>query len=153
MQAAYFAGGDVHTWTMDRPYDNPLARITFRLPASEDESLRHEPIPWTERGITPQPFEGVAPDASFQWQMFQRAVEILRSRGCTVRILVGPFNEHTIAPQGRAGYDRLKIAVETWLTAEGIPFDAPPPLPIGIYGDASHPLAEGCERPAVMPKG
>lgn len=152
LQAAYFEGDDIHTWSLDHPYENPLARITRRLPAPEEEPLRHEAIPWTERGIKPQPFEWVAPEESFQWKMFRRAVEILRGRGCTVRVLVGPFNEHMIAPEGRAGYDRLKAAVEAWLTAEGIPYDAPPPLPSELYGDASHPLTEGYERLAALLK-
>lgn len=150
LQAAYFEGGDIHAWTLDHPRENPLSQVTFKLPDPRQEPPRHEPIPWTERGIKPQPFAWVAPEASFQWSMFRRAVEILRGRGCQVRVLVGPFNEHLIAPESRPDYDRLRAAVEEWLTAEKIPFVAPEPLPSELYGDASHPLAEGYERLAAM---
>jgi hypothetical protein len=78
-----------------------------------------------------------------QWRSFQRTIEVLRSCGNAVFVLVGPFNEHMLGPESLATYrERVRQAVE-WLQQQGIPHCAPPPLPSEYYADASHPLAEG----------
>jgi hypothetical protein len=149
LQTAYFDQTNVPLWTLDHPYENPLARLTLKLPPPEPKPHQLE-ISWVERGVKPQEFAWVGLDRSFQWRMFRRCVELLRARGNRVTVLIGPFNEHMIAPPSRPGYDRLLVDVQAWLREQGIPFAAPAPLPSELYGDASHPLGEGYERLAAQ---
>jgi hypothetical protein len=144
LQQAYYDRTDIPSWTVEHPYENPFKAFSLKLPPSDFE-LHDEAIPWTERGIKPQEFAWVDPESSVQWRFFKRAVEILKSRGNQVFVVVGPFNEHLIAPAARPGYDRLKGAVEEWLRSQGVPFVSPAALPSELYADASHPLAKGYE--------
>lgn len=138
----YFDNTDVPTWVQDNPYENPLARVTLELPKPETD-LRHEPVPWTERGIQPSDLDWVEASTSLQWRFFRESVELLQSRGNNVYVLVGPFNEHMLTEQGLAAYQDIKKAVVAWLDEQGIPYWAPDALPSELYADASHPLAEG----------
>lgn len=142
LQQAYFDRTDVPSWTLEHPYDNPLQAIERGLPPS-DNLLRHEPIPWTARGIKKQDFDWVDPDTSIQWRFFRRAVEVLQQRGNRVFVLLGPFNEHMLTEKGLHDYQKVKTAMETWLRQNGIAYAAPPPPPSAQYADASHPLSEG----------
>jgi len=56
---------------------------------------------------------------------------------------LGPFNEHMIAPESRAAYEKLRDTVETWLKANNVPHLVPQVLPSELYADASHPLTKG----------
>jgi hypothetical protein len=142
LQQAYFDRTDIPTWTLERPYDNPWDAVRRGLPPPDD-LLRHEPVPWTERGITKQNFPWVDPGSSLQWRFFRRAIEILQRRGNRVFVLVGPFNEHMLNETSRRRYREVKAAIEAGLSVMEIPYFAPPPLPSELYGDASHPLAAG----------
>ncbi len=142
LQLAYFGQASIPEWTLERPAENPLKAVTLQLPPS-DNRLRRRPVPWTEQGIQPQDFAWVAPETSFQWESFRRALGILRERGNRVFVLVGPFNEHLLTEAGRAGYARVRDGITAWLQAEGVEHDVPPALPSGLYADASHPLAAG----------
>jgi hypothetical protein len=145
LQVAYFDSRSVPSWTLDHPYENPARAVTLRgLSASEDS--RHGPENWKEQGIAPQPFEWVDPAKSLQWRCFREAVDLLRRRGNRVFVLVGPFNEHMIAPEGREGYDRLKRAIAGWLAREAVPCLVPEALSSELYGDASHPFAAGYQE-------
>jgi hypothetical protein len=145
LQSAYFKGTNVPAWTLDHPYRNPLAAVTAALPAPDDK-LRHEPISWTARGIAPQEFPWVGLEASYQWRSFRRAVEALKRNGNGLFVVVGPFNEHLIAPSAAGGYRAIKEGVERWLSENGVPHAAPPPLPSELYADSSHPLAAGYQQ-------
>ena len=81
-------------------------------------------------------FEWVNLDASLQWRAFQRLVKELQSRGNTVFVVVGPFNEHVLAENNRAPYLKLKGEIREWLKQNRIPNTAPETLPSELYADA-----------------
>jgi hypothetical protein len=142
LQQVYYDKKDIPTWTLDHPYENPFKAMTQGLPPLDD-TLHQEPISWTKRGIEKQDMEWVDPETSLQWHAFQHAVEILERRGNRVFVLVGPFNEHMLTNASLQRYQKIKLAIETWLREKNLPFLAPEPLPSELYADASHPLSEG----------
>jgi hypothetical protein len=147
LQTAYYGGTDIPNWTLEHPYDNPIEPLTTGLPPS-DNSLRHLPIPWyksgiTKQGVTKQEFPWIDLESSLQWKSFQRTVGILQGRKNRVFVLVGPFNEHMLKPESLERYRRLKTGIVSWLEEAGLPHLTPEALPSDLYGDASHPLAEG----------
>jgi hypothetical protein len=142
LQQAYFDRTDLPSWTLEHPYEDPTAPVAQGLPPS-DNLLRHESVPWTERGIKKQDFAWVEPGESLQWRSFRHAIEILERRGNRVFVLVGPFNEHMLSAQNLPEYAKVKAAIEAWLAENGVPYSAPAPLPSELYADASHPLAAG----------
>lgn len=142
LQSACFDRTNIPAWTLDNPYRNPLGAVTGELPALDDKR-RHEQISWTARGITPQEFAWVDLEESYQWRSFRRAVGTLKMNGTALFVIVGPFNEHLLAPSAVGGYRAIKEGVERWLKEQGVPHVAPRPLPSELYADASHPLAEG----------
>jgi hypothetical protein len=142
IQQAYFDRMDIPSWTLERPTANPLANLRTGLPPS-DNLLRHEPIPWFQRRITRQDFPWVDPVKSVQWRFFQKAIDILQSRGNRVFVLLGPFNEHLLTDESRQRYHVVRAALEAGLKAKGVESFAPTPLASEQYGDASHPLASG----------
>jgi hypothetical protein len=105
------------------------------------QSPRHRP--WTASGGAPTHFEWVALDKSVQWAAFQRLVQVLRQRGNDVLVIVGPFNEHMIAPEQRPTFHGLRDGIAAWLASERVPAIVPPTLASSLYADASHPLTEG----------
>jgi len=146
LQYAYFGEGEtprtIPKWTLDHPYENPLKAVTGKLPAPADQG-QQEPISWMKRGIPKDNMPWVDLAGSIQWRSFLRAVEILRQRGNTVMVLVGPFNEHLLKDPSREKYAALKRDIEAGLKERGIAYVAPEPLPSDQYGDASHPLSAG----------
>jgi len=144
LQIAYFGDRDIPSWTIEHPYSWPVAAVALKLPSpNEPPSPRPDARPWTDQGITRQPFEWVEFETSLQWRCFRETVELLRSRGNRVFVLLGPFNEHMLTDESRALYAARKQVVADWLKANGIPHLVPDPLPSALYADASHPLAEG----------
>jgi hypothetical protein len=142
LQQAYYDRTDIPGWTVEHPYDNPLAPLSKGLPPP-DEGQRHEPRPWFKSGITPQDYAWVDLDTSLQWQAFRGTVALLQQRGNRVFVLVGPFNEHLLTPGSLERYQRVKATIAAWLQQHKVPHLVPRPLPSELYGDASHPLAEG----------
>jgi hypothetical protein len=142
LQAAYFDQKSIPEWTLEHPYEFPVRVIERKLPPS-DNRLRNRPVPWTEQGIRKQDFDWVDLERSFQWRSLQRAIELLRQRGNRVFVIIGPFNEHLLTETGAPAYVKLRDAVAAWLADQRIDHLAPPALPSELYGDASHPLAEG----------
>jgi hypothetical protein len=149
LQHAYYDRTDIPGWTLEHPYNNPLTPITRGLP-SPDESLRHLLQPWYKSGITKQDYHWVDMGTSLQWQAFRGVVELLLQRGNRVFVLVGPFNEHLLTPESLRQYQEVKATIGSWLSARHVPHALPPPLPSELYGDASHPLAEGYRQIAVQ---
>ncbi|MBI3857916.1 MAG: hypothetical protein HY293_19735 [Planctomycetes bacterium] len=145
LQYAYFGEGDVPRtvpmWTLDHPYENPLKVVTCKLPPPSEE-LRKEPVAWSTR-IPRENMPWVDLAGSLQWKSFLRAVELLQKRGNTVKVVVGPFNEHLLKDPSRVKYSELKQSIEAALKERKIPYIAPEPLPSEQYGDASHPLSAG----------
>ncbi len=144
LQQAYFDRTDLPGWTLEHPYANPLAPLLRGLPPLNN-SLRHPPRPWYQSGIGRQDYSWVELDKSFQWQGFQRLVDVLQRRGNRLFVLVGPFNEHLLTPSGRERYQHIKDTITKWLETRRIRHLAPSALPSALYGDASHPLAGGYE--------
>ena len=88
-------------------------------------------------------------DESLQWAAFQRLSKHLQ-RNCDAIVVIGPFNEHMLSPNGRERFRSTKSVVQNWLTEQDIPFISAQPLPSEVYGDASHPLTEGYELLAEL---
>jgi hypothetical protein len=145
LQQAYYDRMDIPGWTLEHPYDNPLAPLARGLPPPDD-SRRHLPQPWYKSGITKQDYPWVELETSLQWQAFRGVVEILKQRGNRVFVLVGPFNEHLLNPESLKRYQQVKATIAAWLREKHVPHAVPPPLPSDQYGDASHPLAEGYKQ-------
>jgi len=144
IRTAYFAGLDVPTWTLDRPYENPLCAVTLKLPPP-DELPSPPPVAksWTAQRLPKFNASWVTLDGSIQWAAFQRTVGLLRSRGNRVFVMVGPLNEPMLTEESLAAYQQLKQQATAWLVENGVPCFVPDALPSDLYADASHPLAEG----------
>lgn len=142
LKISYFGNMDLPTWTLEHPYDCPLHAGTIGSPVSTDDSLK-ERASWTQRGMAQQNFAWVELETSLQWRFFRQAVELLRVRGDTVFVLVGPFNEHMFKDESRSSYQTMKDGIETWLRQNHIAYYIPEALPSQLYHDASHPSAEG----------
>jgi hypothetical protein len=155
LQICYFDQLGIPEWTLEpaNTRRNPLAAITRVLPTEPaDDPERGEASPrhraWFDAGRKPLRFDWVAPDKSLQLAAFKRLVELLRSRGNDVLVVVGPFNEHMIAEGSRTGFDALRGHLDRWLEEEGVRAVAPEVLRSELYGDASHPLTAGYQRVA-----
>ena len=142
LQQAYYDRTDMPGWTLEHPYDNPLAPLTRGLPPS-DNTLRHPAVPWFKGNVAKQDYPWVDLKSSLQWPAFQHVVELLQQRGNRVFVLVGPFNEHLLTPASLERYQGVKAEIAAWLKSRQVAHAAPPPLPSELYGDASHPLAGG----------
>lgn len=142
LQQAYYEHMDVPSWTIDHPYDNPLDPLSRGLP-KDDDKLRHLPQPWFKSGIAKQDYAWIPLNDSYQWRGFRMTLDTLQERGNRVFVVVGPFNEHLLTPASRGRYEKIKEGIADYLRGKNIPFAMPEPLPSELYGDASHPLAEG----------
>jgi len=144
LEAAYFRNMSLATWTVERPYENPLGAVTLELPSpAEAPSPKPDARPWTAKQMPPFDAPWVSLDTSVQWRALRRAVGILKGRGNRVFVLVGPFNEHMLTPESRRVYESAKAEVEAWLRQHDVPHLVAWPLPSRDYADASHPLARG----------
>jgi hypothetical protein len=158
LQTAYFNQKSFLDWTLatddsDPPrypncYGNPLARIRWTVPGEPKvdpmrgpSSPRHKPWSTTGKGNTH--FEWVDLDGSLQWGAFRRLVILLQNRDNEVLVVLGPFNEHFMAPENMPAYQTLCKGIVAWLEKHDIPHVAPKVLPSERYADASHPLTEG----------
>ncbi len=142
LQTAYFDNASIPSWTKSHPRDNPLARVTLKLPPPE-QIYHQEPVAWTVRGIKPSDLPWMALEESFQWTQFQRALDLLRSRGNRVKVVVGPFNEPMLKPESLARYAKLRDGIGDRLRGQKVEVVVPAALPSETYGDASHPLSAG----------
>ena len=160
LQNAYYGQRSLPQWTLaedggDPPahpnaWRNPLAPLRGgipqeapRDPARGPESHRHKR--WDAGGGEPAHFDWVNLDNSLQWGGFRRVIQVLRSRGNDVLVVVGPFNEHMIAVDQRPTYRTLRDGVTSWLKSNSVRAITPETLPTEFYADASHPLTEGYE--------
>ena len=158
LKVAYFEQKSIPQWTLaddggepvryPNAQRNPFSQIALTVPPAEahdplrcPESSRHKP--WSTTGVGTTDFAWVSLDASLQWAAFQRVVRLLRERGNEVFVVVGPFNEHLLAPDNRAPYLAIRNGIVAWLAQERVPHFAPEPLPSLLYADASHPLTAG----------
>lgn len=142
LRKVYLQNESVTNWTLEHPYQNPIAAISLVLPEPEP-GTPSPPIPWSEKDASLQSFDWVKPSESLQWEFLKKSLTTLRSRGNTVFVLVGPFNEHMLTDESRTAFSGIRTEIETWLDQNGVEHFAPPPLPSELYADASHPIAEG----------
>lgn len=144
LRVARFGGRDLAGWAVEHPYECPVRQLALELPSADDGP---DPPPdaraWTEKGVPAMDADWVPLGESLQWASLRATVDVLRGRGCRVFVLVGPFNEHMLAPASREAYKDMKSAMAAWLRDAGVGCLAPAPLPSSLYADASHPLAEG----------
>jgi hypothetical protein len=142
IRAAYFQNLDLAAWTIEHPYECPLAAMTRKLP--EPRAPEKPPLASSaQKEPRKQDMAWVDLESSLQWQFFRGAVQLLQERGNTVFVLVGPFNEHMLTEQNKVTYSRLKDGIEAWMRAHHVPCLVPAALPVECYVDASHPPAEG----------
>ncbi len=158
LQSVSFDRKSIPDWTLaagpgDPPsypntYKNPFAQFTLHVPGSHGQdpergpnSERHKP--WSASGEGSTRFDWVHLESSLQWAAFQQLAHLLRTRGNDVLVVIGPFNEHTMAEGNRQEFRQLRDGIATWLSDEQIPFVVPEVLDSRLYADASHPLTEG----------
>ena len=142
LKTAYFQNMDLPTWTLEHPYENPLEAVVAGLPAPANDDIEKAGS-WKQRGMGQQDFQWVDPYTSLQWELFREAVQLLKERGNTVFVLVGPFNEHMFKQEGVTPYRKMKETIEVWLQQNNVAYCIPEVLPSELYHDASHPSAEG----------
>lgn len=133
---------DFLAWSLDHPYESPLQAISSALPPSED-SHPQRLIPWDQipSAMVVTRFDPLSDD--LQWNAFLRIIALLQSRGNEILVLLGPMNEHMMAPQTLEPYLRLKTGMADQLRAKGVRFFAPSVLPSLHYADICHPLGAG----------
>jgi hypothetical protein len=158
LQSAYYDQKSIPVWTLaddgrDPPgypnaWRNPLAPLTAGIPgepaldaARGPTSLRHKP--WNVPSAETTHFEWVDLNSSFQWKGFQRLITLLRERGNDVLVVLGPFNEHMVAPDQRSAYIQLRDQIYKELRDAQVLTIIPQALPSNLYADASHPLTDG----------
>ncbi len=142
MQICYFDSLSLPEWSLQHPYQNPLARITFNLPEPVDKPHSTK-IRWDPNTGHPSEFPWVDLETSLQWKFFQKAVKILQTRKNQVFVLVGPFNEHMLTNENKKKYRNILASIENRLRENEIPYFMPAALPSEYYADASHLLAKG----------
>jgi lysophospholipase L1-like esterase len=158
LQNAYFDQKSILTWTLEddggsparypNAWRNPLSQITLQVPlAPENDPQRGPQSPrhkaWSENGQGTTRFEWVDLGSSLQWKAFQRVLGSLRTRGNDVMVVLGPFNEHMMAEDNQAAFNKIRDGIEAWLKENQIPHVVPGTLPSQLYADASHPLTGG----------
>jgi hypothetical protein len=165
LQMAYFEQKNILAWTLEEDsgaparypnaYKNPFTQITLVVPSEpvsdEDRgpaSPRHKA--WSTMGEGSARFEWVDLDSSLQWAAFVRLLRLLQSRDSDVLVAVGPFNEHIMAQENRAGFRRLREGIGEWLNRNHVLHVVPATLPSALYADGSHPLTEGYKMLAAQ---
>ncbi len=137
-----FENMDIQNWTIENPYNNPLAAVSLEIPLPENKP-HARPISWTKRGLSKQDFPWVMPEESFQWGSFVKAIKLLRARDNDIFIVIGPFNTYLLTEQSHSRYNTMKDKMEKWLDEIEVSYHAVSNLPSEYYADASHPLKEG----------
>ena len=148
LRVGYYESQDLYRWTLDHPFESPLAPLGVELPAPLSKP-RHRARSWLAQGAK-QDLPWIDPASSLQWQAFERSVDLLRSRECEGFVLIGPFNEHMLEDSSLERYIRLRGECSRRLLEKEISFIAPVPLPTETYADASHPLSAGYALLAEM---
>src|SRR5205085_1826690 len=129
LQQSYFDQKDIPSWTLEHPYECPISRLKTDPPPDDPAKLRHEPEPWTKKGIKPTDFPFVDLNTSLQWSAFKRAVDVLRARGNHVVVVINPLNEHMLTEKSREVYAKLKGSIESDLRAMQVDCIVPELLP------------------------
>ncbi|MFC1529606.1 hypothetical protein ACFL6R_02705 [Gemmatimonadota bacterium] len=137
-----FDNTNLQVWTAEHPYENPLGRISVRLPdrdEHQDPTVRSpggggavgQSLPWIDR------------ETSLQWMGFERLVEVLRRRNNRIHVIIGPLNEHMLDDASREEYRRLLTDTERALVELDLDYSLLPLLPADLFADLSHPIGPG----------
>lgn len=144
MKAVYFGKMSTAEWVLKNPYACPFRNPDPLGPFIQKSSKAHSlPESWTKKGITAQDYPWVQLDESYEWACFQREIDLLRSRGSQVFVLLGPFNPYIMTPKSLALYKDLRAKMEASLKAKDVPYWLAPDLASERYNDASHVGKEG----------
>ena len=158
INAEYYKNLSMPRWTLEedgsdplaRPnaWKNPLGAINFRVPTEPQKDPQRGPASrrhkaWNAGGAQPSTFEWVPSNKSLQWEGFQNLIRLLKSRGDEVFVILGPFNEHMIAPEQQATFRQIRDNAARWLRDEKLAYVVPEVIPSEMYADASHPLTNG----------
>ena len=146
LQLNGFANKDLKSFIAKNPDANPIARLHSTVNPIEQGHALNSKIDWYDAGLPEQNWPWVRPDASRQWQAFMETINILRSRGNHVTVILGSINAHMLTPKSTEAFEALRTEHIRILTNKEIPILSMPILPSDEYGDASHPLAPGYER-------
>ncbi len=142
LKITYFENMDIPAWTLEHPFKNPARAVTLELPPMSKDN-QSEYVSWIEKGTPQNDFPWVKLETSIQWKFFRKSVELLKERGNSVFVLVGPFNEHMLKGESIEIYRQMKSEIALWLQKNDIPCYMAPALPSELYADASHPLDKG----------
>jgi hypothetical protein len=158
LQNAYYDHLSIPQWTLEddggappkypNAWRNPLAPIALSVPGEPADDPERGPsssrhVSWIASGHTEVNFDWVPLDNSLQWQAFKRVTQLLRARGNSVLVVVGPFNEHMVAAEQRQTFLAMREGIVKWLKASNVPCVVPQTLPSELYADSSHPLTQG----------
>ncbi len=135
---------DFLAWSLDHPYESPLKAISATLPPSED-SHHQRLIPWSEHASEHLKGSWGDPDVYPVWTAFERLLSLLQDRGNRILVLLGPMNEHMMAPAMREQYQALKLKLAGKVKAKGVRCFVASLLPSRQYADICHPLKDGYE--------
>ena len=143
LQQAYYDRTDIPGWTLEHPYDNPLAPLARGLPPVGQFPAAPAAAVVQERHHQAGLSVGRSGDVAAMAGLPAAWSRSCRRRGNRVFVLVGPFNEHLLTPESLMRYGQVKATIAAWLIEKQVPHAIPAPLPSELYGDASHPLAAG----------
>jgi hypothetical protein len=136
---------DFLAWSLDHPYESPLKAISATLPPSED-SHPQRLTPWSQDPRDLLNHRWWDPEESSEWYAFESLLSKLHEGGNQVLVLLGPMNEHKMAPPMREAYQGLKVKMAEKLRSKGVRCFVASLLPSKHYADICHPLREGYEE-------
>jgi len=135
---------DFLAWSLDHPYESPLRAISSTLPPSED--LHSQRLTsWDRSSGTLLNAAWADPDIDVTWTAFEQILQMLQGRGNRILVLLGPLNEHLMAPPMRERYQALKLKMAARLKTLGVRCFVASLLPETHYADLCHPLGAGYE--------
>jgi hypothetical protein len=137
-----FGNMPMDNWTLEHPYESPLAALRAPLPGTDVEP-QSKPVDWKTRGMGAQSFEWVRLSESNQWRAFTRTIALLRERGASVFVLFVPINPYLQTDESRARGEAQARDAKAWLEAARLSYYCADGLESVQYADASHPLADG----------
>lgn len=143
-----FENKSLGAWLMDHPYGFPPAALKFKAaPMMKDRQGLG--TPWSTRKgaeIRDDPFLHI--DESLQWEFYLKALRLLKKKGCSVFVLLGPYNTYCLTEASRGRFFAMMAEVKAGLDKLGYAyFDSTPDLlPSAEFGDQCHLLRDGHAR-------
>jgi len=145
LMVSSFENKSIGAWLMDHPYRFPPAAVAFTAaPMMKDRQGLG--TPWSSRKeaqIRDDPFLKIG--ESVQWELYLKALRVLKKRGNNVFILLGPYNSYCLTEASRGHLFAMMDEVKKKLAELGYSyFDATRDLlPSGQFADQCHLLRDG----------